>query len=180
MIPETVKVAITQADDTVAIMSFITLGRGDMLPFGAEWADKAGAIWMREPTPANLEHEIGRTAGLARPVKGYRIVAEAEVPTDRTFRNALRDRGGKLEVDMPEARKIHLDRIRVARVAKLTELDGEWMRATGQGKKAEADAVEVQRQKLRDLPATLGAEAARTPEELKALWPEAELGMKIE
>jgi hypothetical protein len=175
MKPETVKVAITQADDNVAIMSFITLGRGDVLPFGAEWADKAAAIWMREPTATNLQHEIDRTAGLARPIKDYRMIDAVEIPIDRTFRNALRDRGGKLEVDMYEARKIHLERIRVDRAAKFLELDGEWMKATGQKNNTEADAIEAQRQVLRDLTADPRIEAATTPEALKALWP-AELG----
>lgn len=180
MEPVTVKVAITQADDAVAIMSFITLGRGDVLPFGAEWADKAAAIWLREPTPANLEHEIDRTAGLALPIKGYRKLADGEVPADRTFRNAWRDRAGRVEVDMPEARKILLDSVRAVRMGKLAELDGQWMRATGQGDKAAADAVEAERQKLRDLPERIGVELAETPEELKELWPETALAVKLE
>jgi hypothetical protein len=176
MKPETVKVAITQADDTIAVMSFVTLGRGDVLPFGAKWADKAAAIWMREPTSSNLEHEIGRTAGLALPIKGFRKLTEGEVPTDRTFRGAWRDRGSRLEVDMPAAREIHRDHLRAARSAKLMQLDGEWMRATGQGKKQDADAVEAQRQALRDLPADPRIEAVSTPEELKAVWPEELIG----
>lgn len=170
MTPETVKIAITQADDSMAIMSFVILGRGDMLPFGAEWADKAEAIWMREPTPANLEHEIGRTAGLSRPIKGYRKIDDIEVPADRTYRNALRDRGDKLDWDMPAARELHREKLRHARASAFVRLDGEWMKAQGQGKTAEADAVEAKRQMLRDLPDDPKIEDATTIQELKAVW----------
>jgi hypothetical protein len=175
---QTVKVAITQADDSVAIMTFVTLGRGDVLPEGAEWADKAEAAWMREPTETNLQREVDRTAGLARPIKGFRRIDEIEVPTDRTFRNAWKDTG-MIEVDMLKARELLLEKLRIARTQKLSELDADWMKATGQGDKAEAEKVEAERQKLRDLPETVGVELAETPEDLKALWPEAELGGKI-
>ncbi len=174
----TVKVAITQANDEVAIMSFVTIGRGDVLPVGAEWVDKAAGQWMREPKPETLEHEISRTAGLARPIKGYRLMGELEGEqyekglADRTYRNAWRDRSGRIEVDMPAAREIHRERMRIARAAKLQELDGEWMRATGQGKKEEAEAVEAKRQTLRDALADPAIEAAETPEALRAIWPQ--------
>jgi hypothetical protein len=50
---------------------------------------------------------------------------------------------------------------------KMVELDGQWTRATGQGKQAEADAVEAERQKWRDAPADPRIEAAQSVEELK-------------
>jgi len=168
---KSIKVAIIQANDSVAIMSFLILGRGNILPFGAQWADKDEAIWMREATPENIDHEISRIAFIEKPIKGYRIIDDTEVPADRTFREAWTDTG-KIEIDMPKAKEVHRNKIRAVRADKLMQLDGEWMRATGQNKKQEADDIEAQRQILRDLPADPRIEAATTPEELKAFWPE--------
>jgi hypothetical protein len=51
----------------------------------------------------------------------------------------------------------------------MVELDGQWTRATGQGKKAEQDAVEAERQKWRDAPADPRIDVAQTVEELKQI-----------
>jgi hypothetical protein len=168
----TQKIAIARADGTIAVMDFVTVGRGDVLPFGAQWADRAEGWWMREATPENIEQEIGRSGSYLGQVTGHRKISDADIPADRTFRGAWRDRGGKLEVDMPVAREIHRDHLRVARSVKLMQLDGEWMKATGQKKDGDADAIEAQRKALRDMPSDPRIEAATTPEELKAVWPE--------
>ena len=100
----TVKVAIVQANDEVAIQSFVILGRGDTLPFGAVWVDKALGQWMREPNKANLENEISRTAGLERPIKRYRLMEALEGEqyekslVDRVYRKAWRDKIGRAHV----------------------------------------------------------------------------------
>lgn len=90
---------------------------------------------------------------------------------DRTFRNALKCDGGKLSHDMEACRSIHMDRIRKARDAELAKLDVATIQAVGKGDDATRDAVEAEKQKLRDLPATFDLSAARSTEELKALWP---------
>ena len=72
---------------------------------------------------------------------------------DRRWRSCLRaDKSGKIGVDMPPARAQRLEEIRVERNRRLVELDGPWMRATGQGKTTEGDAIEAKRQQLRDIP----------------------------
>lgn len=167
----TVKIAITQANDELAIMSFVTIGRGDMLPAGAEWVDKAAGQWMREPNAANINMEIARAAFLSHPVKGWRIIAERDIPEDRTYRNALRDKGDKLDYDMPTARQLHRDMLRNARAIQFLKLDGEWMRAIGQGKTAEAESIEMERQKLRELPNDPKIDTVATVDELQTLWP---------
>jgi len=102
---------------------------------------------------------------------GFRRIDDTDLPTDRTYRDAWADTGaGPLTHDMPRARGLHLARVRLARAKRFAELDSEWMRAAGQGKKADEAAVEARRQALRDLPATLGVEAATTVEDLKACW----------
>jgi len=94
-----------------------------------------------------------------------------QIPTDRTFRNAWEHGGDKIRVNMERARGIHLDRIRAVRDEALTKLDVETMIAVGKGDTGARDAVEAQKQKLRDIPQTLDLSQATTPEELKAIWP---------
>jgi len=100
-------------------------------------------------------------------------VSDASVthPTDRTFRDAWTDDnpGDQVDVDMPKARTIHMNRIRVVRDAELAKLDIAWSRAMAKG--VGADVIEAKRQKLRDLPQTFDLTSSATPEELKAMWP---------
>ena len=101
---------------------------------------------------------------------------------DRRWRSCLRaDKSGKIGVDMPLARAQRLEEIRVERNRRLVELDGPWMRATGQGKTTEGDAIEAKRQQLRDIPNDLEAgkietwNAIETPDDLAGYepdWPE--------
>jgi len=108
---------------------------------------------------------------LSQPVS-YRLISDFALPEDRTYRGAWRDDGAGAQIvhDMGKAREIHLAGVRRARAAKLEGLDRDWMRATGQGKKRDADVIEAKRQALRDLPTTLGVEDAKTIDELKAKW----------
>ena len=99
------------------------------------------------------------------------MVDEAEIPTDRTYRNALRHSETGFAFDLNVAKTLHVTMIREARVDRLNVLDKEWMKATGQKDQVAVDAVEAQRQVLRDLPTTMGLEKATTIDELKALWP---------
>ena len=153
--------------------------RSETLPVGAVWIPDKPGHWTREATDANLFAEITKsfpavdTNGLPMPQPvSYKIVRRDELPTDRTYRDAWEHDGIKVQHNMPKARAIHLAHLRQARVDKLGALDAEWMKATGQNKKQDADAIEAQRQALRDLPTTLALDAATTVEALKALWPE--------
>lgn len=98
-------------------------------------------------------------------------IEDVTFPSDKEFRAAWKSTPGKIEVDMPKARLIHMDRIRVARDAELEEKDKLWMRAMGQKDQVLADAIEAERQALRDIPQTVDLTAAMTPGELTALWP---------
>ena len=88
-----------------------------------------------------------------------RVVEDAEIPADRYFRNAW---GNDLKVDMPKARNIHMGRIRSVRNQELAKLDIETMKGRD---------VQVEKQKLRDIPQTFSLTGATTPDALKALWP---------
>lgn len=100
----------------------------------------------------------------------HREVTEAEIPTDRTFRNAWTDEGS-LTVDMKKAREIHRAALRSSRSPKLAALDVEYQRADEVGD-ARAKALIVQRKnELRAVTDIPEIEAADTPEALKAVWP---------
>jgi hypothetical protein len=99
-------------------------------------------------------------------------ISESDIPNDRTFRSAWCLNGdSKIETDMSRAREIWKERMRTARRPKLDELDRLHSRAIGRGNRSEADAIEAQRQTLRDVTDDPAVEKAQTPEELNAAWP---------
>jgi hypothetical protein len=102
----------------------------------------------------------------------YRVVESSEIPTHRLFRNAWSDDGNNVDVDMSDARDIHMDDIRVDRDKKLTELDVTFMRAIEDDDSDAQDVASVEKQALRDIPETFDLSSASTPEQLTALWPE--------
>jgi hypothetical protein len=168
MIPnyEAIKIAIVRPDGGVSIMAFLTIGRGNILPEGAVWLDEKTGSWARSPTESTVAGEVRR----AMPdfVAWYRV-ADDDIPTDRTFRDALHHNGKALVHDIEKARSIKRDHLRHERASALPLLDNEWMKATGQGDKKSADLVEAKRQKWRDAPADPRIDAAKTGEELKAV-----------
>jgi hypothetical protein len=87
---------------------------------------------------------------------------ENKIPKDRYFRNAWKQSGKTVIVDMAKAKEVHMEKIRKARNAKLAKLDIETMKGND---------VQKEKQALRDLPDTFDL-TAKTPEELKALWPD--------
>lgn len=93
-------------------------------------------------------------------------------PAARTFRDAWVSKGGKIDVDMSRARDIQRNRIRAARKTAMAILDVESARAfEDQDDAARAD-VSLKKQLLRDAPADPRIDAATTPEELAAIWPD--------
>lgn len=93
---------------------------------------------------------------------------EADLPTDRTFRNAWERDGAKpVKVNMDKAREIAKRNIRSERGPLLDELDKHFTKAQGQRDDKAAEAVEAKRQKLRDAPADKRLEAA-DPDALKS------------
>ena len=104
----------------------------------------------------------------------WAVIRYSDIPDDRydegeTYRDGLEHDGTKLAHNIGKCREIKRKHLRIARESKFLELDGKWMRAQGQGKKADADAVEAERQKWRDAPADPRIEAAQTVEELKQI-----------
>ena len=92
----------------------------------------------------------------------YRIVNDEDVPSDRTFRNALKY---DLTVDMPKAQGITKERLRAERAPLLTALDVQYQRAQEDGR--DTTIIISEKQRLRDV--TKLADKATTLDELKAL-----------
>ena len=100
----------------------------------------------------------------------YEIIDASSIPSDRTFRDAWEQDGAKIKIDMPKARVIYMDKIRVVRNKELEKTDKIILRDEEQGK--DVSALKTERQSLRDIPQNLDLESASTPEELTAIWPE--------
>ena len=100
-----------------------------------------------------------------------RFVTDADIPTDRTFRNAWKDGGVKIEVDMPKAREIHKNKLRDMRAPKLSKLDVDYMRADEEGNTALKVKIATQKRALRDVTADPQIASAKTPDELKTVIP---------
>jgi len=171
------KIAVTLDNGELTIMSILTVGHGDKLPAMAQWVDRTEGWWCRKLTDAVILDELSRAFpekdldGEPRPQPvRFRRIRDAEVPPDRTYRGAWRDDGESIGHDIGQARKIHLDRIRRARLSRLDQLDRDWMRAVGRGDLDDANRIEADRQELRDLPATLDVDGCRTTDELKLKW----------
>lgn len=94
-----------------------------------------------------------------------------DVPADRTFREAWVATGKGVDIDMPKARDIKRDALRVERAPLLAALDLEISRAYKDP--AKQDEIEAKRQALRDVTADPMIDAATTVDELKAVLPDA-------
>jgi plasmid stability protein len=98
-----------------------------------------------------------------------RDAASLTVPSDRTFRGAWQFNGNAVEEDMAEARDIHRDALRAERSPRFDALDAEWFRAAETADTDAQASVAAQKQALRDVTADARIDAAKTPDELKAL-----------
>ena len=97
--------------------------------------------------------------------------ADYTLPVERTFRDAWGANAdtGIIHVDMPMAKNIWRDKIRLARIEALSKLDKDFMRALEAG--ADTAQVVADKQALRDAPALASIDAATTPDELIVIQP---------
>jgi hypothetical protein len=75
-----------------------------------------------------------------------------------------------INVDMPKARAIHMDAIRVARNAELAAKDITFMRALEAGDTVAQATIKMEKQTLRDIPQTFDL-TTDTPAQLRDKWP---------
>lgn len=81
-----------------------------------------------------------------------------------------------ITINMDKARDIHRDRLRAMRQPVLEALDVEYQRADEQADANLKADIAARKQALRDVTADPAIEAAKTPEELSAIIPEALTG----
>ena len=120
---------------------------------------------------ADLDEAIRKFADVNPAPVSVRAIALVDIPADRTFRDAWRDTGAKIEHDMAACRALHMARIRKARDAELKRLDVAFMRAVENDDAIGRGLVAATKQVLRDLPATFDLSSAATVDDLKARWP---------
>lgn len=172
--------AIEMKDGSVAIMETPAYAAktGDHIGL-IKWSDGAPTIcmdgeWMPLAAGAELVYATPEECIAKWPqekraqVLRVRAIDLAQVPTDRTYRDAWTP---NLTVDMEKARSIQRDRVRAARAPLLQALDVEYMKALEMGDTAAMEFIAGEKQALRDAPADPRINAASTPEELKAILP---------
>ncbi len=141
-------VAITLADGTVGRMQLNT---------AEEWTDEA------------IDANIAKTL-LPSAVVSWRRVTLADFPVQHSdFRNAWKDDGGKIGVDLARARALTRARLRAERAPLLQNLDVESIKAMEAEDRARLLQIAAEKQRLRDITVLPAIDAARTPEELKAI-----------
>lgn len=99
----------------------------------------------------------------------FEIVEDDVIPTERTFRNAWVKDGEKVSVDMPKARVIRMDCIRLVRNKELDDSDKEIVRAVED--EIDLTPLKTKRQELRDIPQDFDLSVFTTPQALKNAWP---------
>lgn len=156
MKPEQTKLALTLADGSLAIMSFVTRG---FTPSGE-------VHFERELTESAARAEFAK-AGLD--VARWRVVSDEDIPADRTYRDAWCDEGHCIGHDMTRARECHRRRLRVERAPLLAALDVEYQRADESGDSARKRRVAAEKQRLRDITADPRIDAARTIDDLRCV-----------
>jgi hypothetical protein len=129
--------------------------------------EDGGVSVMQDVPVKQLERNLSEWAKHQEPGEGYvshRRVDAAEIPTDRTFRNAWTVTGGKIDHDLTKCKAIAHEMRRRERAAEFAPLDVE---ATIPAKAVEAEA---KRQAIRDADAVKQAaiDAARSVDEIKA------------
>lgn len=175
--PDVVTAAVTRVDGGVTVLRVIE----------NEYAPDGSLARHYDVTPEYIDSLIAKYVAADRPederqwVGGQLPVSWRLVPndyvdesTDRYFREAWKDGGrGKPDVDMPKAREIHRRKLRRMRIPLMDALDVEYLQADERGEQQKKRDIGTKKQQLRDVTADPRIDAAQTPEELKAVIPEA-------
>ena len=91
---------------------------------------------------------------------------------ERYFRNAFRCPSGIVQIDMPLARGVHMDNIRVVRNRELAKVSGSPGRQPEELEAIFTKERKTRLQYLRDIPQTYDLTTpGNTPAELRAMWP---------
>src|SRR3990167_793672 len=102
-----------------------------------------------EATPELLERDALAVIGYV----SHREIEDFDIPPDRTFRNAWTDDlpGSKIDINLPKAKEIKKDQLRILRKPKLEALDIEFMLALEAGDTAKQQELAAKKKELRDV-----------------------------
>lgn len=117
-----------------------------------------------------LQRTLAKHRLAADDARDFQFIEESEIP-DKSFRNAWEQGDKSIGVNMPKARDLHREALRVLRAPKFGPIETAQRSAFSRDDKVQAAALEAQLQALRDVTADPAIEAAQTPEELKAVMP---------
>jgi hypothetical protein len=163
MAHRTQEIAITFDDGTIGVMHFVM---DPNLDPEAVCEGYCPIKRQREATDKAIQAEIDKSTFSPLKAVSWRRIQPSDIPADRTFRNAWRDRGHCIDHCMDTCKKIHKGRLRAQRAPLLAALDVEYQRAD-ETQDTKAKKLCVQRkQALRDITADPRIESASTPEEL--------------
>ena len=124
-------------------------------------------IVIPSPNCSLTIEQLNSKKAIQRGVTTY-IVDKDSVPLDRSFRNAWTFDGTNFGIDMTKAKEIHREKIRLARIPKLKELDIEFQKA--QEISADTSSIVAKKKALRDAPADSTIASASTESDLKSQW----------
>lgn len=102
----------------------------------------------------------------------WKLIRRDELIADRTFRDAWTVSGGEIVCDVARAMDIWKNKMRAARAPKLAALDVEYQRADEAGDAVAKTAIAARKKELRDVTAHPSLTGAKTPDEIKAVWPD--------
>ena len=141
-----------------------------LVPMLARLKGETNAEYKARYDAIDLEALVAKDVPAGAP---FEICDSLDLPKGREFRNAWVNHPTRpgLEVDMPKARVIHMDRIRAKRDEALAASDGPMLRAMENNDAPEIARLKAERQALREIPQTFALNGATTPAELSALWP---------
>lgn len=128
-----------------------------------------GGVAVVVPSPEWLSqtgNTVEKLAEMRVPLgRPFKIMATADIPSDRTFRDAWEFNGSALTTSLTKAKAITKDRLRAEREPLLAAQDVAYMRAMEAGQ--DTSAIVAEKQRLRDI--TQLADQATTLDDLKAI-----------
>jgi hypothetical protein len=123
----------------------------------------------KDTSDERLQAEIDKSALPAPPVSWRRCSLEDFPTRHADFRNAWKDDGATIGIDMAKARDITRHRLRTEREPILKSLDAAALRALEVGDDQRLRTVAAEKQVLRDITELPEIDAATTPDDLKAI-----------
>lgn len=106
---------------------------------------------------------------LASTTPNCKVVDVDALPKDRDFREAWTIDG---KINIGKAIEVWKSKVRVARDARLKDLDVKWMKAMEKGDVKIAQSIAADKQVLRDITEREELTKASTVEEIKNFWPQ--------